>query len=304
MDVRRLELLRELAERGTVAAVARATHRTPSAVSQQLKVLEREVGIPLTEPAGRRLRLTSAGRALAATATDVAVAIERAEATWRDYVEQPAGDVTVTTFPSGGEMLLPGLLSRLADTPHVRLVCSDHEPDEADFVDLTLDHDIVIADAPISREWEARGLRVEPLMSEPLDIALPETHRLASRTSLRPEDVMDEPWIGVPEHLPFDDVLTEMQNATGRVARVEQRFSDNGVVEAFVAAGHGLAILPRFTTRDHGNGLVTRPVKGIRSRREITALLKPERLARPSIRLVLDALKAQAHDVAESHGVT
>ena len=47
MDVRRLDLLRELAERGTVHAVAEATHRTPSAVSQQLKVLEREAGLPL-----------------------------------------------------------------------------------------------------------------------------------------------------------------------------------------------------------------------------------------------------------------
>lgn len=303
MDVRRLELLRELAQRGTIAAVARATHRTPSAVSQQLKVLEREAGIPLTEPAGRGLRLTSAGRALAATAADVAVAIERAEATWREYVEQPAGDVTVTTFPSGGEMLLPGLVSRLSDAPHLRLVCSDHEPDEADFVDLALDHDLVIADAPMTAAWERRGLRVVPLMSEPLDIALPETHPLAEKTSLIAEDVIDEPWIGVPEDFPFDRILVEMQNATGRVARVVQRFSDNGVVEAFVAAGHGLAVLPRFTTRAHGNGLVTRPLLGLRSRREITALVKLERLERPSVRRVIDELRAEAREVALAAGV-
>ena len=63
MDVQRLELLRELAERGSVTAVARATHRTPSAVSQQLKVLEREAGLPLTERSGRGMVLTDAGRA-------------------------------------------------------------------------------------------------------------------------------------------------------------------------------------------------------------------------------------------------
>jgi DNA-binding transcriptional LysR family regulator len=69
MDVQRLELLRELAERHSVTAVARATHRTPSAVSQQLKVLEREAGLPLTERSGRGLVLTDAGRALARPAS-------------------------------------------------------------------------------------------------------------------------------------------------------------------------------------------------------------------------------------------
>ena len=78
MDVRRLDLLRELAERGSVTAVAEATGRTPSAVSQQLKVLEREAGMPLTERSGRGLVLTSAGHALARSATDVAIALERA----------------------------------------------------------------------------------------------------------------------------------------------------------------------------------------------------------------------------------
>ena len=68
MDVRRLELLRELADRGSITAVAHATNRTASAVSQQLKILEREAGVPLTERSGRGVILTSAGRALARTA--------------------------------------------------------------------------------------------------------------------------------------------------------------------------------------------------------------------------------------------
>ena len=101
MDVKRLELLRELAERGSVAAVARATHRTPSAVSQQLKVLEREAGVALTERVGRGIVLTGSGRVLAQTATDVAVALERAQAVWDDFVATPQGEVTLATFPTG-----------------------------------------------------------------------------------------------------------------------------------------------------------------------------------------------------------
>ncbi len=131
MDVKRLELLRELAERGTVGAVADVTGVTPSAVSQQLKVLEKEAGVALLEPSGRGVALTAAGRALAQTATDIAVAIAKAESEWREFMEQPAGDVTLTTFATGGEMLLPGLLTRLADEPHINLVCNDLDLTEA-----------------------------------------------------------------------------------------------------------------------------------------------------------------------------
>ena len=142
MDVRRLEFLRELSERGTVGAVADAMKVTPSAVSQQLKALEREAGYTLLEPAGRGVALTEAGRALARTATEIVTAVERAEGRWREFMEQPAGRVTLRTFPTGGEMLLPGLLTRMAERPDVELVCTD-ENGTVDFADLTPDHDIV-----------------------------------------------------------------------------------------------------------------------------------------------------------------
>jgi DNA-binding transcriptional LysR family regulator len=260
MDVRRLELLRELAERGSITAVARSTNRTPSAVSQQLKVLEREAGIPLTERSGRGILLTSAGRALAQTATEVAVAIERAEAVWADFKQAPRGDVTLTTFPTGGQMLLPGLLTSIAEVPGLTLNCTDQDPLLPDFADLTPDYDIVIADAPgILPSWRERGLAVIPLMREPLDVALPLDHPLAAKSTLSPKDLIDVTWIGVPGGSPYDRILRQIEAANGSAARVGQRFLDNGIVEALVAAGHGIAILPRFTTRDHENGLITAP---------------------------------------------
>jgi DNA-binding transcriptional LysR family regulator len=107
MDVRRLELLRELAERGSITAVAEATQRTVSAVSQQLKVLQREAGVPLTERSGRGIVLTSAGHALARTATDVAVAIERAEALWDDFKQTPAEKSRSPLFRRVGRCFFP-----------------------------------------------------------------------------------------------------------------------------------------------------------------------------------------------------
>jgi len=302
MDVHRLALLRELSERGTVGAVADAMKVTPSAVSQQLKVLEREAGYTLVEPAGRGVALTSAGRALAQTATEIAVAIERAEGRWREYMASPAGLVRVATFPTGGEMLLPGMLRRMADVPEVELICSDEDGVTVDFADLTPDYDLVIADTPMtSASWHERGLQVVPLMSEPLDVALPEDHPLARKASLTPKDVVGETWIGVPRDYPFDRVLSLVVAATGEPVHIAQRISDNGIVEALVAGGHGIAILPRFTTREHGNGLVTRPLVGIRAKREIAALLRPDRFERPSVRLVVQALRAEARAVADLH---
>ena len=301
MDVRRLEFLRELSERGTVGAVADAMNVTPSAVSQQLKALEREAGYTLLEPSGRGVALTEAGRALARTATEIVTAVERAEGRWREYMEQPAGRVTLRTFPTGGEMLLPGLLTRMAARPDVELVCTD-ENGTVDFADLTPDHDVVVADSPATRDsWHDRKLQVVPLMSEPLDVALPEDHPLARKDSLSPKDVAGETWIGVPHEYPFDSVLERVVAVTGEPVRVAQRIADNGIVESLVAAGHGIAILPRFTTREHGNGLVTRPLVGIRAKREITALLRPDRYERPSVRAVVDALRAEARVVAETH---
>jgi DNA-binding transcriptional LysR family regulator len=302
MDVRRLELLRELAERGSITAVAAATNRTSSAVSQQLKVLEREAGIPLTERRGRGLVLTGAGRMLAQTATDVAVALERADALWEDFKQAPRGDVTLTIFPTGGQMLLPGLLAAIADVPGLVLSCTDQDPLLPDFADLTPDFDIVVADAPtILPSWRERGLAVVPLMREPLDVALPEGHPLAEKKTLSPKDLADETWIGVPVGFPYDRILREIETANGTPARVGQRFLDNGIVEAIVAAGHGIAILPRFTTRDHENGLVTRPLTGVRTIRQISALMRPDRAERPSVRLVVEALRAEAERFRAEH---
>ncbi len=302
MDVRRLELLRELAERGSITAVARSTRRTVSAVSQQLKVLEREAGIPLTERSGRGIVLTGAGRALARTATDVSVAMARAEALWEDFKHAPQGEVTLTTFPSAGQMLLPGLLSAIAGLPALVILCTDQDPLVIDFADLTPDFDIVLADSPGNLpSWKERGLAVVPLMQEPLDVGLPLGHRLATKATLLPSDLVDETWIGVPHGFPFDRVLREIEVANGSPALIGQRFADNGIVEAVVAAGHGIAVLPRYTTNDHENGLITRPLSGIRATRQISALMRPDRAERPSVRRVVHELRAEAQRFQAAH---
>ncbi|MFD1714258.1 LysR family transcriptional regulator [Amnibacterium flavum] len=298
MDVRRLELLRELAERGSVSAVAQATHRTPSAVSQQLKVLEREIGTALTERHGRGVILTDAGKALARTATDIAVAMERAEALWTEYLGTPSGEVTLATFPTAGQMFLPGLLTRLEEHPGIRLIATDHDPSLDGFAELAHDHDIVLAHSPDGpRAWRTSELHIVDLMTEPLDVALPPDHRLASKTVLRPSDLAGEPWIGVPLDFPFQQVLLEIEKVTGEAPNVRQRFSDTRIVESLVQTGHGVAILPRFTAGSTASEITLRPLEGVSAERHISALSRPDRAERPSVRLILDALRAEAEAI-------
>jgi DNA-binding transcriptional LysR family regulator len=298
MDIARLELIRELADRGSVTAVARATNRTASAVSQQLKILEREAGVPLTERAGRGIVLTSAGKALARTATDVATAIARAEALWEDFRAQPRGEVTLAIFPTGGQMLLPGLLGAVESLPGLTLTCHDLDGVVTDLGDLTSNFDVVVADSPgILPTWTQRRLTVVTLMREPLDVALPVDHPLGRKSVLTPADLIDETWIGTLSMLPFDRILRSIEAANGSPAHIAQRFIDNGIVESLVAAGRGIGILPRFTTRGRENGLITRPLSGVRASRLISALMRPDRAERPSVRAVVEALQTEAAKV-------
>ncbi len=302
MDVRRLELLRELADRGSITAVAAATHRTASAVSQQLKLLEREAGVALTERRGRGIELTGAGLALAETARRIAVAIESAEALWLEFKQSPQGSVSVSAFPTAGQMLIPGALRALRDEPGLEIVLTDHDLPLPDFAQLTADYDIVIADSQgIPTHWNENGLTCVPLMTEPFDVALPAGHRLVEKAVVRGIDLVDENWIGAPVGYPYDRVLERLGAAVGREPRIVQRIMDNLIVERLVAAGVGIAILPRFTTRSHGNGIVTRPITGLPAERQISALMRADRAERPSVRRVIELLQAEAERVVEGY---
>ncbi|WP_304451609.1 LysR family transcriptional regulator [Nocardiopsis sp. YSL2] len=308
MDIRHLELLRELAERGSVTAVAQATYRTPSAVSQQLKTAQREFGAELVEPSGRGLRLTEAGRVLADGGATVATAVERARARWDAFRGEPTGTVAVAALPSAATFLFPEVLRELADTA-ITLRCADVDLAEVEFADLAADHDIVVAHSLTSvRPAGAEGLTVLPLAREPLDIAMAADHPLAERASVSPEDLVDCEWIGVPEGYPFDTVLRMIEQVTGRELRVVQRLVDNRLIEALVASGGQVAVLPRFTTpttAPAGGGMVLRALTGLPSARHVSAVLRPDKAERLAVQRVLRSFErvgAQVQDRFRHHG--
>ena len=304
MDVQRLRVLRELADRGSVTAVAAALSFTPSAISQQLRALAAEVGVALTEPAGRGLRLTDAGWALVREAEGVLAALARAEAAVEGLRSVPRGQVRMAMFPSGARLLLAGLLGRLAQLPEVDLRCRDVDMTPADVPVLAADYDVVVTHrdertAPVAAE----RFTVVPLLREPLDVVLPPGHRLARRRRLHLAELADEPWISVDVGWPVDEVLRGVAVQTGTSPRVVQRINDFSVTEELVVAGIGIALLPRYSTDDRGGRrLARRPVAGVRAARLVEAVLRTSSAQRPAVRALLDALLAEAAAQVGSRG--
>jgi DNA-binding transcriptional LysR family regulator len=296
MEIQHLDLLRELADRGSVTAVAAAVHRSPSAVSQQLRTLQRQLGVELVRRSGRGVLLTDAGQALARASVAVSTAVAEAEAALEAHRGGRVGVVRLALFPSASELLLPGLLRRMRDHEGIELEVVDRDVSEDAFATLTADVDVVIGHrsdgvAPA----EHPGLTVVPLLREPLEIALPLDHPLAGRDRVTIADVIGEPWIGVPEGYPIDRVLVSMALQSGVAPRVVHRTVHLPVIEAMVAAGLGVALVPRHTSAGRAPGrfrLAT--LDSVRAGRHVEALMRPERAARPVVQTVVAEIVAEA----------
>jgi DNA-binding transcriptional LysR family regulator len=299
VDIVRLNLLREFAERGSITAVARETHQTVSGVSQQLRRLEIEAGLPLTEKVGRGLVLTDAGYALAETARQMAVAMAHAEAEWDAFRNLPTGTVTFATFPTGGQMFLPGLLARVDAVGGLSLQCSDRDPPADGFAPLTADFDIVLAHGMQLPKSTTANI-VVPIMVEPLDIALASSHRLAGRDYLEPEDLVGERWIGNPWGYPFESWLNNISPTPEAQINVVQRFADTHIIEALVAAGTGIAGLPRYTAASSYPGrIVLKQLRGAENHRNIYVLMRRDRAERLAVQRVVDLIRDEARTISD-----
>ncbi len=290
MEIRHLELLRELRDRGSLAAVARATHRTPSALSQQLRTAERELGVQLVEPVSRGIRLTSAGELLAEGASDIMERLAALRAELDASTGEPRGTVSVMTLSSAAEPLLPGLVQQMSGTA-ITLELSDFLSMDV-FAPRTSDADVVIGHTTTGPPADVQGLNVTLLAQEPLDVAVPPGHPLAGRDELTPEDVAAHPWVGAPEGYPFDAVPAAVEQATGRPVDRRFRLRDNRTVEVLVAEGAGLGVLPRFSARIRPEVRLI-PLTGVRAERAILALSRAERYVRQAVQTVTEALRRE-----------
>jgi len=295
MELGQLRALRELGDRGSISAVAAAMHVTPSSVSQQISALQRGSAAPLTFRDGRRTALTDAGRALAAAAVGVEVALARAEQAVTRFRGDRTATVSVAAFHSAALAVFGPLIAAAASPGHPDVTLTDFDVSQSDFPALTSDIDLVLAHRLVgSPPWPA-SVRVEPLVFEPLDIAVRRDHRLAEKTSIGPADLQGEQWVAVHEGFPLEHAIAQIAGLGGSDARIVHRINEFQVAAAVVSASGCVALMPRYTTdlRSHPD-VVLRPLSGPALGRHIDCLARPETLERAGVRMVLDRIQAIA----------
>ncbi|MFE5889445.1 LysR family transcriptional regulator [Streptomyces sp. NPDC056462] len=292
-DIRKLQILRTLRERGTVTATAEALRMTPSAVSQQLTNLSRQVGVPLLEAQGRRVRLTDAARLVLRHAEAVFEQLERADAELAAYVHGEVGEVRVGAFSTAVPALVVPAVRALRQThPGVTVRVREAEAQEAyellagGEVDLALS---LAAQAPTV--GDPRFTRVT-LLADPLDVALPPGHRLAQAEQVRLADLAAEEWIFGGSG-PWSDITRGACEAAGFSARQGHSAAGWTAILAMVEAGMGVALVPRMAAVARG-GVVMREVGEQRPVRHVVAAVRRGSEAGAAVGRVLSALEAAA----------
>lgn len=294
VDLRRLRTLRALADHGTLAAAADALHLTPSAVSQQLAALEREIGQRLLEPAGRSVRLTPAAHVLLEHAHALFAQLERLEGDLAG--DEPRGELRVGGFPTAVAGLVAPAGRRLrATAPRLHLRVLEEETPEAVASLLRRDHDIIVGmectAAP--RPDDARFHRQE-LLDDTLDACLPAGHPLAGQPRVDLGALAEETWVAPPVGWSCDEVLNAGCRSAGFTPRVAHRAGDWQAVLALVSAELGVSLVPRLAQAAPPPGVVILPLTGVAPRRQVFTACRAGAEAAPGVRAMIEALAAVA----------
>jgi DNA-binding transcriptional LysR family regulator len=298
MDLDKLRALVELSRRGTMGAVAAATGYGTSAVSQQLAALERQVGVPLLEASGRRVRLTPAGRRLADHAVTVLAAIEAARADL-DPDAEPAGEVRIAAFATAiRTSVLPVVHTLARDYPEVRMRIHEHEPPEAmalmatDDVDLAVTYDYNLA--PIAADLT---LDASPLWEAAWSLGVPTARRpgasdadaLAVFDRFRGDD-----WIVNSRNTADEDVVRIVASLAGFRPRITHRVDSLELVQDLIAAGLGVGLLPADQSTVTGVTLLS--LTGPEVLLRAYAVARRGRAGWPPLALVRDLLNPTSRD--------
>jgi DNA-binding transcriptional LysR family regulator len=305
-DVRRLRLLRELAARRTVTAVAEALAYTPSAVSQQLAALERDAGVPLLERAGRGVRLTEAGRRLAAHADAIMARMEAAEADLAGLAGAALGRLRVAGFQTAaGALVLPALEQLEALHPGVVVELVDIEAEEALPALRLGEFDLVVAEeydhAP--RRRDVAFERTE-LCRDGMLVALPDDHALAAAGApagaprVRLSDLAGELWVTSREDTLFAAMFARACRAVGGFEPVvRHRTNDLRLLFELVAAGRGVALAPGLGRDWVVPGVTLVGLDGPPLERRIFTAVRSGTSTHPTVRALQDALAVRARAI-------
>jgi DNA-binding transcriptional LysR family regulator len=291
--VRGIRALCEVNARGSFSAAADALGLTQSAVSQHVAALEREAGLPLIQRGTRPAELTEAGRVLVRHGTAISTRLDDAEQELGELAGHRSGRLRFGSFPTALTTFVPMALSRLRrEHPAVVLtVVDDHLqgllPRLTDgTLDLAVvfDHEILPAAAP--------GIRHVPLFDDTYRAVLPATHRLTRRRGpVSLPDLADEVWVGGHSASAWFSIVRHACRAAGFEPRTALASDDYRAVQAFVAAGLGVAVIPTLAVAATVPGVEVRRLRGAAPVRRISVAHQADRFPSPAVRAMTEILR-------------
>ena len=296
IDLGALTSLRAVATHGSVVAAADVLGFTPSAVSQQVKRLEKQVGVPLLERVGRGVMLTSHGRHLVDAGVRLLGDLEEIEAGLHQQAETVAGHLRLVAFSTAMRgMVAPAVADLLRTHPDLTIGLSEREP--WDTIELVASGQCEIG---LVHSWGDVPLAIpdhltrSSVASDEAEVIVHRSHRLAGRTRVTPQDLADEDWIATPEGTICRQWLTRMHAGTGRLPRIAHQSMEFDSHLALVRAGLGIALVPQLGRQPLGEDLVAVRVHSPVPTRDIIALHRSSMADSPAIRAVVARLRAPA----------
>jgi DNA-binding transcriptional LysR family regulator len=294
-----MKVLREVVARGSFSAAAEALHLSQSAVSQQIAVLEREVGIPLLERTSDGPKLTSAGEALMEHGDAVMCRLEEAERELAQIAGLEGGRLRLASFSTANKTLMTRALSLFRQRfPKVELEFREDDP-EVTFPGLKRgETDLaVVFDYPEFALDFSRDVEAELIYEEPMWVALPPGHPLAAAKSVRVEDLADEDWLcgWMPSSCRFQ--LINLCREAGFEPKITFQSEDYEVIKGFVAGGLGVSILPELAGGHPGVEL--RAVRGQKPVRRVWAVTRESEARPPAAEEMLGILREVCRDYRE-----
>jgi DNA-binding transcriptional LysR family regulator len=297
----RLKVLRELDRRGTLSAVAEALSYSTSAVSQQIRQLEREVGVPLVEPVGRRLQLTPQGAILVEHAARILDLVEQAEAEISMSLDRPRGIVRLAGFQSAAMTLIPRAVAALRERyPDLTVEFHQGEPEKTLPALHAGDLDLVLAEEyPGVPAPRLKGVHFDHLLTDPLWLTMNEaTFASISPTEDPLAQLKDAGWaVEAADSVPRTWLMNQCRQH-GFEPRVVCSSEDLAVQVRFVEAGLAVAVLPGLALELATSTLQRLPMSPEIESREVLLAYREAASKRPAICAVRSALTEAADAIA------
>lgn len=286
-DVVRLRTLSSIAEHGSFSRAADQLGYTQSAVSQQIAALEDEVGLTLINRAVRPVALTDAGRLLAEQAGPVLEHLAIAAAQLEAMRGLRTGRLRLAAFGSAYATFLPTALARFRDRhPEIELELLEEEPSTA--LSLLRKGEVDLAIAYRFGDFAAPaedGLVPVHLLDDEHRAVLPARHRLAGRKAVSVKDLVKEAWIVPHADGPasgYRAMLERLCAEAGYAPAIALETDDLQAVQAFVAAGLGIALMHDLTMPVRRQNIAVRPLRGPRLARPVAAFTAANRRSPPA----------------------